>query len=244
MAPQETFQEAPRNHVKFSRGNCLIISLTTLSSSPLTLLSDIKAFAWSSRSTEISATLPCSVKCSTFFFHHAILCLCFSIVSSDHIDFSTVSVQFLPPVLPVFRKLTINVQLLQRLSQNSSLAQRQAAFYQVRCSGFSSLSAEYPPFNIPQTSRDSPFPPVPFQLCGVSYLFCRVLSFLLDCLQTIFSKAFFWVHYLLFVFLSCLHLRRVAAIPPTPFFFYVASSFLSFLVTRHTLDSDPTYCSA
>ena len=46
----------------------MIITLTTLSSGPPTLLSDNKAFAWSSRPTEISATLPCSVMCSTCFF--------------------------------------------------------------------------------------------------------------------------------------------------------------------------------
>ena len=118
----------PCNHVMFSRGKCLIMSFTTLSSRPLTLFSYCRT-----KSTEVPATLLWAEDCRTSSFkYHAMLCYCSSTVSSVSkktslqclSSSSFQSSQFL-------EESALEIQLLQRHYFHVSAARHQTTCHHV-----------------------------------------------------------------------------------------------------------------
>ena len=125
----------------------MIISLTTASSGPLTWFSDIFALACSTKSIVTPGPLQSSVRRgSPLTFNLLLHFSCFVLIS---IHFFTVSLQFLLPFFSVFRELSTNTQIRERLAFYFPPPWHHTAFHQMISSGFPCLFFffEYPSFD-------------------------------------------------------------------------------------------------
>ena len=142
----------------FSKGNCLIISLTTASSGPLTLLSLVLVLACSTRSTVISALRPSTVNCWSFFFSKCLnsVFLNFFRFLLIRVHFSTVPLQFLLPWFSVLCEIPFRIKFSQRFSFCLLLLPWfHAAFHQVISPCFPRLALEHSSLNFFRASCSS-----------------------------------------------------------------------------------------
>ena len=129
----EAFRNALRYHGTFSKSNCLLMSLPTLSCGPTTSRPAERALGWWTRFAEISAAVPGLEVSLPFVVPRDPLFLFLDRLLGVHLKLCKVSLQLPLPVIPDCREFAVDVRLLFRGFPFHFSALRQAAFHKAHC---------------------------------------------------------------------------------------------------------------